>query len=105
MTDTGPLPPYKPLYDPASQAAARDETPYTPNPRPDVQGRCPACGWESLFLGSGGYITCSRLECPDPNAASTLLEHDVWATHDAGPTVAEAAADDAAHWTAKYDRP
>lgn len=48
-----------------------------PRPFPDVQGRCPACGWTSLFLADGGYITCSRLECPQPDAASTLLERDV----------------------------
>ncbi|NEB70330.1 hypothetical protein G3I39_25215 [Streptomyces fulvissimus] len=40
----------------------------------DVQGRCPACGSTSLFLGSGGYVTCARLECPEPDAASSLLE-------------------------------
>ncbi|MDJ0460621.1 hypothetical protein [Streptomyces sp. H27-C3] len=43
-------------------------------PYRDVQGRCPACGKTSLFLGDGGYITCSRLECPEPDAASTALE-------------------------------
>ncbi|MFJ5886824.1 DUF6085 family protein [Streptomyces californicus] len=41
---------------------------------PTVQGRCPACGAISLFLGSGGYVTCARIECPEPDAASTLLE-------------------------------
>lgn len=41
---------------------------------PDVRGRCPACRGESLFVGSGGYITCARRECPEPDAASTLLE-------------------------------
>lgn len=45
-------------------------------PFPTVQGRCPACGWTSLFLGSGGYVTCARAECPQPDAASTLLERD-----------------------------
>ncbi|MEV6737912.1 hypothetical protein AB0N14_13655 [Streptomyces sp. NPDC051104] len=39
-----------------------------------VQGRCPACGWASLFLGDGGYITCSRLECPSPEAAHEAIE-------------------------------
>lgn len=39
----------------------------------DVQGRCPACGWASLFLGNGGHVTCSRLECPNPSAADDLL--------------------------------
>lgn len=41
---------------------------------PTVQGRCPSCGKESLFLGSGGYVTCARIDCPEPDAASTLLE-------------------------------
>lgn len=41
---------------------------------PTVQGRCPACGGSSLFLGSGGYVTCPRIDCPAPDAASTLLE-------------------------------
>ena len=39
----------------------------------DVQGRCPACRWQSLFLGDGGHVTCSRLECPDPCAADQML--------------------------------
>ncbi|MFF9639414.1 DUF6085 family protein [Streptomyces bacillaris] len=41
---------------------------------PTVQGRCPSCGAISLFLGSGGYVTCARIECPEPDAASSLLE-------------------------------
>ncbi|MET9923440.1 MULTISPECIES: DUF6085 family protein [Streptomyces] len=41
---------------------------------PTVQGHGPACGSTSLFLGSGGYVTCARLDCPDPDAASTVLE-------------------------------
>lgn len=39
----------------------------------DVRGRCPACHWHTLFLGDGGHITCSRLECPNPSAADELL--------------------------------
>lgn len=35
---------------------------------PRVAGRCPGCGGSSLFLGSGGYVTCARLDCPDPLA-------------------------------------
>ncbi|MFC5802769.1 DUF6085 family protein [Streptomyces formicae] len=49
-----------------------EPTPATP--MLDVQGKCPACGKTSLFLGSGGYVTCSRIECPEPDAASTVLE-------------------------------
>lgn len=55
--------------------AALDATPgpeQQGNPR--VQGRCPACGGAGLFLGEGGYVTCPRLDCPEPDAASTLLE-------------------------------
>jgi hypothetical protein len=41
---------------------------------PLVKGRCPACYGASLFLGDGGYVTCSRIDCPEPDAASTALE-------------------------------
>ncbi len=41
---------------------------------PLVKGNCPACGGSSLFLGDGGYVTCSRIDCPEPDAASTTLE-------------------------------
>jgi len=41
---------------------------------PKVQGRCPACGSSSLFLGNGGYVTCSVIECAMPLLASRLLE-------------------------------
>ena len=40
---------------------------------PKVQGRCPSCGRESLFLGSGGYVTCSIIGCADPDAAHDAL--------------------------------
>lgn len=40
---------------------------------PAVQGRCPACSATSLFLGEGGHVTCSRIECPDPSAADDVL--------------------------------
>ncbi|MFB6665997.1 hypothetical protein [Streptomyces parvus] len=41
---------------------------------PTVQGHCPACDSTSLFLGSGGYVTCARIDCPQPDAASIRLE-------------------------------
>ena len=38
-----------------------------------VVGRCPmGCG-ATLFLGSGGHVTCSWEHCPDPGAADDLL--------------------------------
>lgn len=47
--------------------------PLTPG-LPIVRGRCPACGTSGLFLGNGGYVTCSLISCPEPDAASTMLE-------------------------------
>lgn len=40
---------------------------------PIVQGRCPACRGTCLFLGSGGHVTCSRLDCPNPTLADEQL--------------------------------
>jgi len=49
----------------------------TGNPRnPDVKGMCPSCGSRSLFLGNGGHVTCSWIECKDPCAADKLLSID-----------------------------
>lgn len=48
-----------------------------PDLHPEVQGRCPACHGESLFLGSDGYVTCARLDCPDPEAATRILEQRI----------------------------
>ena len=31
------------------------------------------CG-ETLFLGAGGYVTCSYIPCPSPSAVSELLD-------------------------------
>lgn len=44
--------------------------------RPKVQGHCPACGRESLFLGNEGHVTCAILACPNPCAADGLLTTD-----------------------------
>lgn len=41
-----------------------------------VRGRCPAGCGETLFLGKGGYVTCSWMECPDPALASQLLSRE-----------------------------
>jgi hypothetical protein len=39
-----------------------------------VQGYCPmGCG-RTLFLGSGGYVTCSLDKCPNPSAAADILD-------------------------------
>jgi hypothetical protein len=39
-------------------------------------GRCPSCNAESLFLASGGHVTCNRSDCPDPCAADRVLHAD-----------------------------
>lgn len=40
----------------------------------DVVGYCPmGCG-QTLFLGSGGYVTCRWHACPEPDAVATILE-------------------------------
>lgn len=44
-----------------------------PDAAPVVQGRCPACGWVGLFIGDGGHITCSQVDCPNPSAAGEIL--------------------------------
>lgn len=57
-----------------------DQQPETTSPAPLasglplVKGRCPACGTTGLFLGDGGYVTCSLIGCPEPDAASSVLE-------------------------------
>lgn len=39
----------------------------------EITGRCPmGCG-ATLFLGAGGHVTCSWIECPNPAAADELL--------------------------------
>jgi len=40
----------------------------------DVVGYCPmGCG-RTLFLGDGGYVTCSHVDCPRPDAVAALLK-------------------------------
>jgi hypothetical protein len=41
---------------------------------PLVKGNCPGCQRATLFLGTGGYVTCSNSDCPEPDAATTVLE-------------------------------
>ena len=62
------------------------ETPASAEPLasglPLVKGNCPACRRASLFLGSGGYPTCSNADCPEPDAATTVLEQYANEAHD-----------------------
>jgi len=43
------------------------------DPMPTVYGRCPACGWATLFLGEGGHVTCSSSDCPRPELIDELI--------------------------------
>jgi hypothetical protein len=61
---------------PGRQPDAPEAPQTAPDGFPDIQGRCPACGGSSLFVGSGGYITCRRIDCPEPDAATKLLHGD-----------------------------
>ena len=39
-----------------------------------ITGYCPmGCG-QTLFVGDGGYITCSFIHCPRPSAVADILE-------------------------------
>lgn len=39
-----------------------------------VAGHCPmGCG-QTLFLGEGGHITCSWIECPNPTIVDEILD-------------------------------
>jgi hypothetical protein len=39
-----------------------------------VQGRCPACGAESLTLDDDHHVTCEAEGCPAPTAVARMLE-------------------------------
>lgn len=72
---------------------------------PLVKGNCPACRRASLFLGTGGYPTCSNHECPEPDAATTVLEqygHEAHAPSHAW-KVESPRRDKWASWGATYD--
>lgn len=47
---------------------------------PTIQTKCPACGWKSLFIGSGGYLTCGNQDCSEPvfdDALQAYIEQEV----------------------------
>lgn len=63
----------EPLFDPYRFTEQGREQTSVAEGFPLVQGKCPACGSTSLFLGAGGHVTCARLDCSDPCAADALL--------------------------------
>ncbi|CAM5620373.1 hypothetical protein [Streptomyces aurantiogriseus] len=72
---------------------------------PLVKGNCPACRHASLFLGTGGYPTCANHECPEPDAATTVLEQYANEAHPPTHTwkVESPRRDTWASWGATYD--
>lgn len=37
--------------------------------QPKIADRCPTCGAQSLFIGSGGWLTCSVIGCKEPGVS------------------------------------
>ena len=37
-----------------------------------ISTACPACGRATLFVGSGGHLTCSNLDCTEPTLQSEI---------------------------------
>jgi hypothetical protein len=37
-----------------------------------IATRCPSCGSQTLFIGSGGHLTCGLLPCKNPSVGDAL---------------------------------
>lgn len=59
-----------PLESLSDLAAAR---PAPPDP-PRIRTRCPSCGHDTLFIGSGGWLVCSWLDCKSPGAINHVAD-------------------------------
>jgi len=46
---------------------------------PRLETSCPSCGCRTIFIGVGGHLTCSNLQCAEPSveAATAALRHHV----------------------------
>lgn len=38
----------------------------------EIADRCPSCGGQSLFIGAGGWLTCSVIGCKEPGAGAAI---------------------------------
>ena len=38
---------------------------------------CPSCGGKTLFVGTGGHLTCSWLECKEPIVETAIAQLEV----------------------------
>jgi hypothetical protein len=55
----------------AVEAQQQTETPPSIHAN-DVEGFCPACGHPTLRVGEDGLLTCTLMDCPNPDAANGL---------------------------------
>ena len=39
-----------------------------------ITDRCPTCDMRAVFVGSGGYLTCSNLRCKEPGVGRAIEE-------------------------------
>jgi hypothetical protein len=60
---------------PNQQEHAGDADKFDPK-QPRIKGiTCPACGsHDSIFIGTGGYLTCSWIECPEPELEAAIQQ-------------------------------
>lgn len=47
-----------------------------------IAQRCPACNRQTLFLGNGGFLTCSWHTCPGPHDWIPRARAEIKATQD-----------------------
>ncbi len=53
--------------------SAQKRGPFGTDPQPRIANRCPNCGGSSLFIGVGGWLTCSNLtSCREPSLDSAI---------------------------------
>lgn len=38
----------------------------------EINDRCPSCSHRTLFIGTGGYLTCSLIDCPEPGVGKAI---------------------------------
>lgn len=50
----------------------RKQGPWGSEPQPRISDECPSCGSRSIFIGSGGWLTCAILGCKSPGVATTI---------------------------------
>lgn len=39
----------------------------------EITTRCPTCGGQTIFIGSGGHLTCSMVTCRNPSVEDAML--------------------------------